>query len=260
MTVCAGFGTSQTISEAVILMAGAGSRARANGLTTPKPLVHVDGRPLFSYAVDCLERAGIRRLHVVIGYNSDALLRGLEPLIPIGIELNPIYNPHWTKKNGISLLAAAEHVSPPFLLTMGDHYFDSTIIDLLLAGADMTKLNVAVDRKIGTIFDISDAMKIRSHGRRLIAIGKDLEEYDAVDTGVFVCPREVFKYVDEAAGQSGDCGLAEGVQLMAQAGKVQTIDIGNAWWHDIDTPEMLKHAEAMPTLRADSVAVVDSAF
>jgi hypothetical protein len=32
---------------------------------------------------------------------------------------------------------------------------------------------------------------------------------------------------------------------MARAGKVRAIDIRNAWWHDIDTSDALKYAEAM---------------
>jgi 1L-myo-inositol 1-phosphate cytidylyltransferase len=254
MTLLHGFDTRPIINEAVILMAGSGSRVRANGIIMPKPLIEVAGRPLFAHTVNCLKEAGIRRLHVVTGYNSDALLAGLEPLMPVGMELHPIHNLQWTKKNGISLLSAAGHVSSPFLLTMGDHFFDPAIIDLLIAGADLTKLNLAVDRKIETVFDIDDAMKVRTRGTQLIAIGKDLEDYNAIDTGVFVCPPEIFEYF-ETAGRSGDCSLADGVQLMAQAGKVNAIDIGNAWWHDIDTAEMLKHAEAMPALRADGIAI-----
>ena len=103
-------------------------------------------------------------------------------------------------------------------------------------------LNLAVDRKIDSIFDLDDAMKVQTQGDRVAAIGKNLRKYDAIDTGLFVCPPEMFAYL-ERAKENGDCSLADSVRLMAADGKVRAIDIGNAWWQDIDTTEMLQHAE-----------------
>ena len=48
-----------TVSQAVILMAGEGSRLRGSDNTFLKPFVPVLGRPLISYALDTLIRAGI---------------------------------------------------------------------------------------------------------------------------------------------------------------------------------------------------------
>ena len=49
------------------------------------------------------------------------------------------------------------------------------------------------------------------------------------------------------AGTSGsgksDCSLADGVRLMARDDKVRAIDIGDGWWQDVDTRQMLQHAE-----------------
>ena len=62
------------ITDAVILMAGTGSRLRASGEVLPKPLVPIFGRPLISYIFDALAesrraksarrgRRGQRRAH-----------------------------------------------------------------------------------------------------------------------------------------------------------------------------------------------------
>ena len=45
---------SKTISEAVILMAGSGSRLRGADDTFLKPLVPILGRPLISYTIEAL--------------------------------------------------------------------------------------------------------------------------------------------------------------------------------------------------------------
>jgi 1L-myo-inositol 1-phosphate cytidylyltransferase len=230
------------VSDAVILMAGLGSRLRSTGNDVPKPLIQIAGRSVFSYTVDALKIAGIETLHIVTGFNSDAVLAGLKPLIPSEMQLHAIHNPNWEKQNGISVLAAMPHVRSPFFLTMGDHLFDPTIVDLLIRTADFSVLNVAVDRKVSAIFDLADAMKIKTHGDRVVAIGKDLKDFDAIDTGLFVTSPEIFDYLDRVK-RDGDCSLADGVRAMATDEKVRAIDIGDAWWQDIDTPEMLAAAE-----------------
>ena len=232
------------ISEAVILMAGSGSRLRRMGETPPKPLLSVGGRPLISYTLAALAKAGVKTIYAVIGFESDLLRTGITALIPAEEDLVWIENPEWQKQNGVSLLAAANSVKAPFFLTMGDHIFDDSIVDLLQRNSKSDELTLAVDRKLDRIFDLDDAMKARTRGDRLLAIGKDLEDYNAIDTGLFVCPREFFDYL-ERAKHDGDCSLADGVRLMAAASRVRAIDIGDAWWQDIDTPEMLASAETV---------------
>lgn len=235
--------STEKITEAVILMAGIGSRLRSNGENVPKPLIQIAGRAVFSYTIDVLQRVGIETIHIVTGFNSDALVAGLESLVPAEMKLHPIDNPEWQKQNGVSVLAAKSHVRSPFLLTMGDHLFGPLIIDLVIRNADLGSLNVAVDRKLKAIFDLADAMKIKTKGDRVVGIGKELEDYDAIDTGLFISSPKIFEYL-ERAKRDGDCSLADGVRAMAADGKVRAIDIGDAWWQDIDTPEMLAQAKA----------------
>ena len=158
------------------------------------------------------------------------------------MRLNAIPNPDWQKQNGISVLCAAGKVRAPFLLTMGDHLFQTAILERIAEKSDPTQLNLAVDQKIETIFDIDDAMKVQIKKDRVVAIGKQLTNYDAIDTGIFLCPNELFDYLQRAK-QNGDCSLADGVRLMAADNKVKAIDIGDAWWQDVDTPEMRARAE-----------------
>jgi choline kinase len=230
------------ISEAVILMAGSGSRLGGSDETFLKPLVPILGRPLVCYIIDGLIKAGINRINFIVGYQSERLRVAMEKLVPPKREWAFIENPQWQKQNGISLLAAANQVSAPFLLTMSDHLFDNAIIDLLIRSADADLLNLAVDRKIDSVFDLDDAMKVQTHGAKVAAIGKNLLDYDAIDTGLFVCPEAIFDYL-ERAKRNDDCGLADGIRLMAADAKVRAIDIGGAWWQDVDTPKMLACAE-----------------
>jgi choline kinase len=115
----------------------------------------------------------------------------------------------------------------------------------LLDNFDPGLLNIAVDRKLDSVFDLHDAMKVQTHGNRVTGIGKDLREFDAIDTGLFVCPLETFDYLERAKSDNSenDCSLADAVRLMASNDKVWAIDIGESWWQDVDTPQMLQQAE-----------------
>ena len=233
------------ISEAVILIAGQGSRLRGADRNCLKPFVPLLGRPLLSYTLDAVTSAGINTIRFVVGYESERVIAEAKRLIPAHITASFIVNRDWRKQNGISLLAAAGHVSAPFLLTMGDHVFDDTIIDCLLGNFEPDLLNIAVDRKLHSIVDLDDAMKLQTRGNKITGIGKNLRSYDAIDTGLFVCPSEIFAYLEQAKTNNAgnDCSLANGIKLMAVDGKVRGIDIGSAQWHDIDTPRVLQHAE-----------------
>ena len=233
------------ISEAVILMAGEGSRLRGSDNTFLKPVVPLLGRPLISYALDVLIRAGIKTVDFVVGYESGRMIEQVKQFLPSDLTASFIENRDWQKQNGISLLAAAGHVSKPFLLTMSDHLFDRAMVDRLLDSSEPGFLNIAVDRKLNSIFDLGDAMKVQTCGDRITDIGKNLSHYDAIDTGLFVCPVEIFDYLERAKSGSrrNDCSLADGVRIMAADDKVRAIDIGTAWWQDVDTPQMLRHAE-----------------
>ena len=109
----------------------------------------------------------------MVGYESERMVEQVKQLIPSGLSASFIENRDWQKQNGISLLAAAGHVSKPFLLTMSDHLFDNAVVDRLLDSFDSDFLNIGVDQKLDSIFDLDDAMKVQTRGNRVIDIGKE---------------------------------------------------------------------------------------
>jgi dTDP-glucose pyrophosphorylase len=65
---------------------------------------------------------------------------------------------------------------------------------------------------------------------------------------------QIFDYLERAKSGSprSDCSLADAVQLIADDKNVRAIDIGDAWWQDVDTPQMLKYAEKQLAERMQS--------
>jgi choline kinase len=93
---------------------------------------------------------------------------------------------------------------------------------------------LAVDSRPATPAQADEATKVRREGACIVAIGKHLTDYDALDTGVFVCSPLLFEALDEAC-REGDTTLSGGVRRLAARRLMLAVETGNAEWWDIDT-------------------------
>ncbi|MEZ4267227.1 MAG: NTP transferase domain-containing protein [Myxococcota bacterium] len=229
----------------VILAAGFGSRLQGvSAATSLKPLTSVAGTPLLVRAIRSLEVAGCGRVVVVTGFGAENVESQVRRAHRGTAELIFAENARYDLKNGVSVLTAAPHVPGEFILMMADHVVGDEV--MVLAGAHAPVDNGAtllVDYKLETIFDMDDATKVLSNGDQIRAIGKMIAEYDCVDTGVFVCTAGLMAALESVYENTGDASLSEGVQALADTGRMRILDIGDGFWQDVDTPEMLAHAE-----------------
>jgi choline kinase len=233
------------IDQVVILAAGQGERLRKDDQDYLKPLYPLQGRPLISYVINRFWEAGVGRFIIVVGFGKDELMPGIRAIMPAGASLQFVDNPDWRLSNGVSLLKAQDQVTDRFFLSMADHVFAPEMIGILGKGARHREcLYLAVDRKLASVYDLDDATKVETREDSIVNIDKSLKTYDAVDTGLFVCPPQVFDFL-RAALKSNDCSLSDGVRAMASAGKARVVDIGDATWQDVDTKDMLAHAETL---------------
>ena len=126
---------------------------------------------------------------------------------------------------------------------MADHIFAFRIARALLQQPFVDdEVILVVDYKVDGVFDLEDAMKVRTQGNHIVDIGKNLGRYDALDTGMFLCSPVLFHKL-ESAKKNGDCSLSDGMRQLAREQKLKAFDIGDAHWQDVDSPEALAHAE-----------------
>jgi len=59
--------------KAIIPLAGKGTRLRPHTYVTPKPLIHVAGRPVMSYILDDLAALGVHEIVFVVGYLREVI-------------------------------------------------------------------------------------------------------------------------------------------------------------------------------------------
>lgn len=241
------------VDRAIVLAAGIGSRL-VNGESFPKPLKPVSGVPLLVRILRGLQDEGIREAVVVTGHMGDALRRALVAEPSLALTLTFVHNDLFAKKNGVSLLAARAHIGDGALLTMADHLYSPEIVRRLRA-FDLPKGSsvLAVDHDVERCFDLDDATKVRADSGRIVDIGKEIPEYDAIDTGVFRVGPELVEELAAIFDRTGDCSLSDGVKALAARGKFLICDVGDARWIDVDTPAAMQRAEAMLRVFGDAL-------
>jgi choline kinase len=145
----------------------------------------------------------------------------------------------------VSVLAARPMIDTErFAVLMGDHVFEPAVLRRLLQFSMRPDESVlAVDARPVAPAIAAEATKVRLSDSRITAIGKDLVDYHALDTGMFVCSPVLFDALHRSRAQ-GDTTLSGGIRQLAIRGLMRAAEVGDATWCDIDTVSDLEAAES----------------
>ena len=97
-----------------------------------------------------------------------------------------------------------------------------------------------MDRDLaGPLLDMDDATKVETdEGGAIVRIGKTLERFDAIDTGLF----RATPALAEAIGAGGG-SLPKACSGWLTSGEALTLDVTGRFWLDVDDPVALAKAE-----------------
>lgn len=222
--------------DAVILAAGHGYRLRPQFAS--KPLARVGGTSLLEHSIRQASKAGADRCVIVTGYKGKAVEAALDDIRErVDARIEAVRVDNFDRPNGFSVIAGAGVCEGDFLLLMADHLLCDDILRPLAA----SKLHnddalLAIDRRLDNpLIDPLDATFVRTgpHGK-ILAIGKTIAPYDAVDCGAFLANRKLTDAIAEAIADGRAGSLSDGMQLLADRQRAATLDIGDAWWIDVD--------------------------
>jgi choline kinase len=157
-----------------------------------------------------------------------------------------VTNPAWHLENGVSALAARTVCGDRrFALLMGDHLFDPRVLQRLLSHhVEPAESILAVDSSPADPVVAAEATRVRMVDGRITAIGKNVDPWDALDTGMFVFSPVLFDALHEAQ-EAGETTLSAGVQRLAARGLMLGADISGASWFDVDTVADVDTAESL---------------
>ena len=243
------------VTQTVVLAAGTGTRLGSAEAGVPKPLLMVGGLPLIAHALHHAAASGCTDAIVVIGFEGRRVRAAVEAIrTPLRVCFVETADP--TAPNGHSLLAAEPAAQPRFFLQMVDHVFDEIVLPKL--GAPTWREGelgrVLVDRApVG--LDLDDATKVRVENDRVVAIGKAVAPWDAIDAGCFALTHAVFPAL-RAVADGAVRTVSSAMRQLAERRALCAVDVDGVRWVDVDTPRDRADAEQMliahqqPAIRA----------
>lgn len=240
--------------HAVIVAAGFGSRLRT--VSPSKPLTPIAGVPLIDRVILSAQGGGASAFTVVTGHEGDALEAHLARTArAYRMPITCVRTEDWSRPNGYSVLTGAERVGPErHLLMMADHLFDPALVSRVIASAP-APLVLGIDRRLDNqLVDLDDVTRVRTDEGRIVAIGKYLPEYDCFDTGVFAVDGRFHDALRRSIADGGAGSISAGVEALAVTGEARVVDVGDAWWLDVDDPRALTQAEDALAARAHGLA------
>ncbi len=229
----------------LIVAAGTGGRLRERGQS--KPLVQVYGVGLLERVITRARSAGLQHFLVVSGYRGDAVRAALDAVSAReGISIRHIDNDEWQRGNGVSVSKARPYLTGPFVLCMCDHLVDPAILrELMASEPEPDTVTLAVDFNIeGSINDPDDVTRVKCSNGLILNIGKVIRDFNAIDTGVFLCTPVIFDAL-ESSQAAGDESISGAMNVLARQGKARVFDIQGRLWLDVDDPASLEKAEAL---------------
>lgn len=227
------------------LIIAAGRGKRLSNISDLKPLVILGKTPLLEHILLLANKAGINAFVVVTGYKAEEIRDFLDEISgKRNLIIDVIHNEEWEKENGLSVLKAKGHFKGKFVLLMSDHIFDASIIEKLKKfplNDDEVVLAIDCNIENNLFVDIEEATKVKKETDKIINIGKNLKEYNALDTGIFLCTPAIFPALEQSM-KMGDSTLSGGIRTLANKRKARVMNIGNRLWIDVDDEKALKKA------------------
>lgn len=227
--------------QAVVIAAGDGGRLYPLTSFTPKPLLKVAGRPMINHVLDALFAGGVDDATIVVGYRGAQIRAAIEALHPCGMTVRFVENDAFLLGNARSIWAARKVIDGSFVLAMADHLIDASLVQALAANAD-GRCRLAVEHCLRTDPRAAEATRARVRGNRVTNLGKTIEDWNALDTGIFWCTPRVF---DELTPSRRDGEAGAMFAALAHAGDLDAIDVTGHRWIDVDTFKDLALAEAL---------------
>jgi dTDP-glucose pyrophosphorylase len=230
---------------AVLPMAGRGSRFSGSGYSQPKPLIPIDGTPMFALALGSIAKLSVRKLIVITleehdeHFNASELIEKHSPYPTEIVKLKDV-----TEGQLCTVMAAKEHIrlNEDILIVSSDTIIISNLHDdirnkrsdckgiISVANMPGDRWSFAKTDSTGRVVDVAEKVRISDHASTgLYYFSNGIELCDLADE--ILLKKEKTK---------GEYYVIPVYQKYINRGDFIGISVATQMW-DLGTPESLQH-------------------
>ncbi|MCP4196861.1 MAG: aminotransferase class V-fold PLP-dependent enzyme [Proteobacteria bacterium] len=235
-----------------IVLADEKSPRSINGSGHVKALAKVAGLPLIVRNLRTLHAAGVEEAVVVTGYEASRISAVLARY-HLGVQVTEVYNPNWKHGSAHSVIAAADYIDGPCLLVPCDHLYPPSLVHRLFQfPTPADSMAIAIDRRIEDVFDENESLKVRIEDGLVTDVGMQLDSPNGVAPGMVRIPVSLVDTLRRLVSDI-DLSVLDCIRAMARRNRLKSVDVENARWISISSPQARRYAELLLKLHGDTL-------
>lgn len=215
-----------SVSTAVVLAAGEGTRLRPLTHNRPKPMLPAANQPILQHVLDALVDAGMERIVIVVGYKRERVQEHFGPQY----RDTPIEYVTQEKQlgSGHALLQVKSTVDAPFIVVNGDKLVDGTSVRAVSRRLEEEagEVMAVVERPNASQYDV-----VTLEGQYVGEfIGQpETDEYRLINAGIYGFTPEIFDTIEEIPRREGELVLPDAIAKRVEEKGVRAARIEGLW-------------------------------
>ena len=242
----------ESVTKAVTLAAGRGTRMQGLTEDCPKPMLPIGDRPMLAHQIERMEAAGIHEVLIIVGYKAHMVSDYFGAHPPAKAKVSYVAQEKQDGTGSAALLARGFAGRDPFLMTYGDNIVEPQVYRDILAKAGGAEMVLAVKH----VDDPYQGGAVYTDGERVTKIiekpPKGTSTTNWNNAGIYVFRPSIFQALDRVElSPRGEYELTDAVHAIVNSGKPVAWYEIRGFWRDIGRPEDLPEAEKFLSGAAD---------
>lgn len=208
----------RNIKEAIIVVAGLGTRLKPVIGEIPKSMIKYNSRPLLEYILTALRDRGIENFVLVVNFKKEVIVDYFGDGSKFGINIQYVVqeNPKGGTADAVSY-AKGKVQGQKFFVIYGDNVFDPEILDEILAKVDKYD-GVLCGKEMQDVTQYG-TFRIEDDLIKEIAEKSSQPPSKIAFTGLMILPRAIFDAIEETKiSERGQKELTESITILSKKG------------------------------------------